>query len=75
MSDWIEYKNEKGQTVYFNKTVSSTYEVMHFLDWHYKPGETWIKTIDFDLETESSAVDSAWIVISASILWGFCRKL
>jgi len=21
MSDWIEYKNEKGQTVYFNKTV------------------------------------------------------
>ena len=22
MSDWIQYKNEKGQTVYFNKTVS-----------------------------------------------------
>ena len=22
MTDWIEYKNEKGQTVYFNKTVS-----------------------------------------------------
>lgn len=22
MSDWVEFKNEKGQTVYFNKSVS-----------------------------------------------------
>ena len=33
MSDWIEYKNEKGQTVYFNKTVSDHSRAQSFINF------------------------------------------
>ena len=55
MSDWIEYKNEKGQTVYFNKTVSDQATAQPFIkflriDWHHKFGEAWVETADSESE-------------------------
>ena len=70
MSDWIEYKNEKGQTVYFNKTVSdlTIYSNNFFqIDWHHKFGEAWVETADPKSEIAAfrDCLRNSWLIGSA----------
>jgi hypothetical protein len=57
MSDWIEYKNEKGQTVYFNKTVSRVRLNKIFIDWYHQLGKARFETADLDSKINEWAVD------------------